>query len=273
MTIALPQTQDERRLWLIDALLAERAEYAEIDVPSSVDGQRRLLRALFNVRPPEPTGDDFLAVQDAYLQERAREKGITRLEELSPIAGHLYVWRGDITTFAADGIVNAANSQMLGCFAPNHGCIDNAIHTFAGIQLRLACAKQMSAQGHEERTGQAKITAGFNLPATHVLHTVGPIVGWQGVTPRDQAALASCYRSCLGLAEANGLRSLAFCCISTGEFHYPNDQAARIAIETVDTYLQSTNDPMEVVFNVFKQVDYDIYRDLLEQRQGARPKD
>ena len=270
MTNTLPQTQNERRLWLIDALLAEHEEYAEIDVPGSVDGQRKLLRALFNVRPPEPASEDFLAVQDTYLQRRTQEKGITRLEELSPIAEHLYVWRGDITTLAIDGIVNAANSQMLGCFAPNHGCIDNAIHTFAGVQLRLACADQMVAQGHEERTGQAKITPGFNLPAAHVLHTVGPIVGWQGVTPRDQAALASCYRRCLELAQANGLRSIAFCCISTGEFHYPNDQAARIAVDTVETYLQNTDDPMEVVFNVFKQVDHDIYRDLLEQRQGTR---
>lgn len=175
------------------------------------------------------------------------------------------MWRGDITTLEVDGIVNAANSQMLGCFAPNHGCIDNAIHTFAGIQLRLACAQLMTAQGHEEPTGRAQITDGYNLPARHVLHTVGPIVGWR-VTPRDQASLASCYRSCLQLAHERGLRSLAFCCISTGEFHYPNDQAARIAVDVVDAYLQETDDPLEVVFNVFKPVDDAIYRDLLEQR-------
>lgn len=265
MTDKTPRTQDERRLWLIEALLAERAEYADIEIPSSADGQCQLLRALFNVRPPVPASDAFLTVQDAYLQERLQEKGVTALADLTPQAPHLYLWQGDITTLAVDGIVNAANSQMLGCFAPNHGCIDNAIHTFAGVQLRLACAAQMQAQGHEERTGQAKITPGFNLPAAHVLHTVGPIVGWQGVTPRDQAALASCYRSCLDVAEAQGLRSLAFCCISTGEFHYPNDQAARIALDTVQNYLQSTDDPLEVVFNVFKSVDYDIYRNLLGQ--------
>ena len=261
-----PDTQSRRRRWLIDALLAEREEYAGIDVPEETEGQRRLLRALFNVRPPEPVSEEFLQVQDAYLQERAREKGITRLEDLSPIQPHVFVWQGDITTLAVDGIVNAANSQMLGCFAPNHGCIDNAIHTFAGIQLRLACAEQMAAQGHEERTGQAKITPGFNLPAAHVLHTVGPIVGWQGVTPRDQASLASCYRSCLALAEKHGLRSIAFCCISTGEFHYPNDEAARIAVDVVDEYLQSARHPMKVVFNVFKPVDLAIYHDLLERR-------
>ena len=265
MAQALPTTQGERRLWLIQALLAEHEEYAGIDIPDDVTGQRSLLRALLNVRPPERPSDDFLIVQDAYLQQRTQEKGVTRLEELEPVSEHLYVWRGDITTLAADGIVNAANSQMLGCFAPNHGCIDNAIHTFAGVQLRLACAEQMAAQGHEERTGSAKITPGFNLPAAHVLHTVGPIVGWH-VTARDQASLASCYRSCLELAEANGLRSLAFCCISTGEFHYPNEEAARVATDVVRSYLQESDDPMEVVFNVFKPVDDAIYRNLLCQR-------
>ena len=258
-------TQDERRLWLIDALLAERPEYAGMQAPDDENDQRMLLRALFNVREPKPADSEFLAIQDAYLQQRTAEKGVTSLADLTPVQPHLYVWRGDITTLAVDGIVNAANSQMLGCFAPNHGCIDNAIHTFAGVQLRLACAEQMAAQGHEERTGNAKITPGFNLPARYVLHTVGPIVGWK-VTARDQLALVSCYRSCLQLATEHGLRSLAFCCISTGEFHYPNDQAARIAVDTVQAYLAEANDPMEVVFNVFKPMDLAIYHDLLERR-------
>ena len=257
-----PQTQDERRQWLIQALLAERPEYAEIEVPHDVEGQRALLRALFNVRPPEPACEEFLAVQDAYLQERTREKGITSLSSLTPAEPQLYLWRCDITTLAVDGIVNAANSQMLGCFAPNHGCIDNAIHTFAGVQLRHACAELMAAQRHEEPTGQAKITPGFNLPARYVLHTVGPIVQWK-VTPRDQLALASCYRSCLELADAHHLRSLAFCCISTGEFHYPNSEAARLAVDTVRSYLRQTDSPLEVVFNVFKPVDLELYHELL----------
>jgi O-acetyl-ADP-ribose deacetylase (regulator of RNase III) len=261
----LPVTQDERRLWLIRSLLAEHEQYAQVHIPDSADDQRALLRALLNVRPPQPVGDDFLAVQDAYLKERTREKGVTRLEDLTPLQEHIYLWRGDITTLAVDGIVNAANSQMLGCFAPNHDCIDNAIHTFAGVQLRLACARLMAIQGHEERAGTAKITEGYNLPAAHVLHTVGPIVGYR-VTPRDQASLISCYRSCLELAERNDLRSLAFCCISTGEFHYPNDQAARIAVDAVHDYLQQSDKPMEVVFNVFKPVDHAIYRDLLVER-------
>ncbi len=262
---AIPTTQDDRRRWLIDSLLAKLASDERVEVPSSRDGQRALLRALLNVRPPKAVSTEFIAVQDAYLHERCLEKGITRLEDLVPLQPHLYVWRGDITTLATDGIVNAANSQMLGCFVPNHGCIDNAIHTFAGVQLRLACAEQMAAQGHGERTGGAKITPGFNLPARHVLHTVGPIVG-RRVTSRDQLALASCYRSCLELAARSGLRSLAFCCISTGEFHYPNDQAARVAVDTVRSYLQNADDPLEVVFNVFKPVDDQIYRDLLQQR-------
>ena len=261
-----PARRTTARLWLIEALLDEHEQYAQVRIPEGIDDQRALLRALLNVRPPQPVSDDFLAVQDAYLQVRTREKGVTHLRDLAPLQEHLYLWRGDITTLAVDGIVNAANSQMLGCFAPNHGCIDNAIHTFAGVQLRLACAEQMAIQGHEERTGQAKITPGFNLPAAHVLHTVGPIVGWQGVTPRDQASLASCYRSCLELAARNGLRSLAFCCISTGEFHYPNDEAARIAVDVVAQLPAEQRHPMEVVFNVFKPVDLAIYHDLLERR-------
>ena len=261
---AIPTTQDDRRRWLIDSLLAELASDERVEVPPSRDGQRALLRALLNVRPPKAVSTEFIAVQDAYLHERCLEKGITRLEDLVPLQPHLYVWRSDITTLATDGIVNAANSQMLGCFVPNHGCIDNAIHTFAGVQLRLACAEQMAAQGHgSAREGQDHAgiqPPGATRPAHRRTHR-GP----KG-DPRDQLALASCYRSCLELAARSGLRSLAFCCISTGEFHYPNDQAARIAVDTVRSYLQNADDPLEVVFNVFKPVDDQIYRDLLQQR-------
>ena len=168
----------------------------------------------------------------------------------------------DITTLKCDGIVNAANSQMLGCFCPNHGCIDNAIHTYAGIQLRLACAKLMERQGHEEETGKAKITPAFNLPCKYVLHTVGPIV--QGdLTRRDCELLASCYRSCLELAAQNSLESMAFCCISTGEFHFPPREAAEIAVRAVENFKESTHDGMKVIFNVFEQRDLDIYKELL----------
>ena len=225
--------------------------------------QKRLLRSLFNIRMPQPVSPDFLKVQDAYLQEETRRKGITQLVDLQPVQEGIYLWQGDITTLRCDAIVNAANSQMLGCFAPCHGCIDNAIHTYAGVQLRLACGELMQQQGHEEETGKAKITPGFNLPCRYVLHTVGPIVGGR-LTKRDQQLLASCYRSCLELAEQNNVKSIAFCCISTGEFHFPNEKAAEIAIQTVKEYRERTYSKMEVIFNVFKETDLNIYRKLLE---------
>ena len=268
-------TQDERRVWLIEALIAEgRGEYAGIDIPYDIDGQRTLLRALLNVRPPAPAPASFLAVQDAYLRARIAEKGVTDTCGLEPVAlygpdADLAVWRGDITTLAADAIVNAANSRMLGCFQPNHACIDNAIHTFAGIQLRLACSELMRAQGHDEPTGSAKITPGFNLPARNVLHTVGPIVGGARPSRRDQDLLAGCYRSCLELAHERGLESVAFCCISTGVFGYPNRAAAEVAVREVREFKRRTGSAMRVVFNVFKPVDEQIYREILGG-DGAR---
>ncbi len=255
-------TQNERRIFLIKELLREQPRYSNLKIPADVQEQRSLLRSLFNIRMPIPISQEFLAVQDAYLQEELRRKGITELSNLTPVQEGIYLWQGDITTLSCDAIVNAANSQMLGCFHPCHGCIDNAIHTYAGIQLRLACAELMEQQGHEEETGKAKITPAFNLPCRYVLHTVGPIVqGW--LTKKDKELLASCYRSCLALAEKNNLRNVAFCCISTGEFHFPNDKAAQIAIQTVKEYRQETHTKMEVIFNVFKDEDDKIYRRLL----------
>ncbi|MCD7734392.1 MAG: protein-ADP-ribose hydrolase [Clostridiales bacterium] len=255
-------TQDERRIYLIRALLAEDARYQEMEIPTNAFRQKQLLRALFNVRMPKPVSQDFLTVQDAYLQEATRQKGITDIADLTPVEEGLYLWQGDITTLRCGAIVNAANSQMLGCFCPNHGCIDNAIHTYAGVQLRAACAELMERQGHEEETGRAKITPAFNLPCDYVLHTVGPIVGYR-LTNRDRELLASCYRSCLELAEENGIESIAFCCISTGEFHFPNDRAAEIAVRTVKEYRQRTHSKIEVIFNVFKDIDLQLYRNLL----------
>ena len=255
-------TQKERRLYLIRELLEEQPRYARMEIPEDEANQKRLLRSLFNIRMPQPVSPDFLKVQDAYLQEETRRKGITQLVDLQPVQEGIYLWQGDITTLRCDAIVNAANSQMLGCFAPCHGCIDNAIHTYAGVQLRLACGELMQQQGHEEETGKAKITPGFNLPCRYVLHTVGPIVGGR-LTKRDQQLLASCYRSCLELAEQNNVKSIAFCCISTGEFHFPNEKAAEIAIQTVKEYRERTYSKMEVIFNVFKETDLNIYRQLL----------
>ena len=251
-------TQDERRVWLIRAMLEEQG-YRNA-VPQDVFEQKRLLRGLFNVRPPMEAGEEFLAVQDAYLKEATREKGVTKLNDLKPIKPHLYLWQGDITTLAADAIVNAANSALLGCFSPNHGCIDNAIHTYAGVQLRLACHELMQAQGHEEPTGCAKITPGFNLPAKYVLHTVGPIVSGR-LTERHCKELASCYESCLKLAAEHGLTSVAFCCISTGVFGFPQKEAAEIAVETVAAFQKEH--PIDAVFNVFKEADLRIYQALL----------
>ena len=256
-------TQKERRLYLIRELLKEQPRYARMEIPEDEANQKRLLRSLFNIRMPQPVSPDFLKVQDAYLQEETRRKGITQLVDLQPVQEGIYLWQGDITTLRCDAIVNAANSQMLGCFAPCHGCIDNAIHTYAGVQLRLTCGELMQQQGHEEETGKAKITPGFNLPCRYVLHTVGPIVGGR-LTKRDQQLLASCYRSCLELAEQNNVKSIAFCCISTGEFHFPNEKAAEIAIQTVKEYRERTYSKMEVIFNVFKETDLNIYRKLLE---------
>lgn len=255
-------TQDERLAYLIKYLLAERREYADVSVPESVDARRRLLRALMNLRAPEPIGADFLAVQDEYLQARLTERGVTCVEDLPPVEPGIYLWQGDITTLAADGIVNAANSGMTGCYVPNHGCIDNAIHTYAGVQLRLECSKIMAAQGHEEATGMAKTTPAYNLPAKYVLHTVGPIV--RGApTLSDCELLESCYRSCLELAAENSLDSIAFCCVSTGEFGFPNRPAADIAVKTVRDFFSRTGSDMKVIFNVFKDKDYDIYKELL----------
>ena len=255
-------TQKERRLYLIGELLEEQPKYRGMEIPEDEANQKRLLRSLFNIRMPQPVSLDFLKVQDAYLQEETRRKGITQLADLQPVQEGIYLWQGDITTLRCDAIVNAANSQMLGCFAPCHGCIDNAIHTYAGVQLRLACGKLMQRQGHEEETGKAKITPGFNLPCRYVLHTVGPIVSGR-LTQRDQQLLASCYRSCLELAEQNNVNSIAFCCISTGEFHFPHEKAAEIAIQTVKEYREHTHSKMEVIFNVFKETDLNIYRQLL----------
>ena len=215
-----------------------------------------------NIRAPQNADEDFLKMQDAYLQGENEAKGITDVADLTPVQPGLYLWQGDITTFKCDAIVNAANSGMTGCYIPNHRCIDNAIHTFAGVELRLACAELMAKQGCSEPTGRAKITPAFNLPCKYVLHTVGPIIDGR-VTRRDRELLAACYRSCLELAAENGLESVAFCCISTGEFHFPNELAAQIAVETVKQFMNRKTSVKKVIFNVFKDMDKKIYARLL----------
>lgn len=257
----LKYSQEDRRIYLIKELLREQPGYADMEIPADSREQKALLRSLFNIRMPRPVTEDFLAVQDAYLQEESARKGITELADLHPVKDKLYLWQGDITTLRCDAIVNAANSALLGCFCPCHGCIDNAIHTFSGVQLRLACSELMQKQGHEEQSGTAKITPAYNLPCKYVLHTVGPIITGQ-LREKDKEQLASCYRSCLELAEQNGIESIAFCCISTGEFHFPNDKAAEIAIRTVTEFTAKNKSEIKVIFNVFKDTDYEIYREL-----------
>ncbi|MBC6720460.1 protein-ADP-ribose hydrolase [Treponema sp. Marseille-Q4130] len=259
-------TQNERRIFLIEYLLKENPGYHDVQIPDDENEQKRLLRSLMNVRPPEPASEGFLRIQDEYLQEAGRERGITDFADLRPVTGqgggNMYLWQGDITTLKVDAIVNAANSGMTGCWQPCHACIDNCIHTFSGIQLRAVCADIMQKQGHEEPTGSAKITPAFNLPCKYVIHTVGPIV--QGrLQKKHEEQLASCYRSCLELAEQHKVRSIAFCCISTGVFMFPNERAAEIAAETVRKYFEQTESGMKVVFDVFNDEDFAIYSEIL----------
>ena len=256
--------QSERRQYLIRSLCDERAQYRRMEIPSGKKEQDDLLRALMNVREPEKISEEILKIQDAYLQEEQSKRVLTDVSGLTPVSldPRMVLWQGDITTLKVDAIVNAANSGMCGCFYPLHGCIDNIIHSRSGIQLRLYCADMMRKQGHEEATGQAKITPAFNLPCKYVLHTVGPIIRG-AVTERDCELLESCYRSCLTLAAESGVESIAFCCISTGEFHFPNEKAAEIAVQTVKNFLATETRIKKVVFNVFKDMDKEIYRKLL----------
>lgn len=255
--------QSDRRLYLIEALLAERPDGKKIDVPADVDGQRRLLRALMNVRPPEPLAPEILAIQDAYLAQRLIERGGGARIDTLAFRDRIAVWRGDITLLSADAIVNAANDQMLGCFVPGHSCIDNAIHTYAGMQLREACAQLMDAQGHAEPTGRVKVTPAYNLPSRHVFHTVGPIVPSHNPGPREELLLRRCYESCLIEASKRGLGSIAFCCISTGVFGYPQKAAAKVAVDTVRRHLSHNDSQLKVVFDVFLPSDEAIYTALL----------
>ena len=254
--------QSERRMYLIKELLKEQPGYRDMEIPANADAQRRLLRSLMNVRMAAPVDDGFLQIQDAYLQEENRKKGFVTLADMEELQEDIYFWRGDITRLAVGAIVNAANSGMTGCYQPCHNCIDNCIHTYAGMQLRSFCSEMMVEQGYAEPTGQAKITRPYNLPCKYVIHTVGPIV--QGkLTQKDQDLLRSCYQSCLDLAEEKGIESIAFCCISTGVFCFPNARAAEIAVETVKEHKAQTGSDIKVVFNVFKEEDEGIYRRLL----------
>lgn len=275
-------TQEDRLTFLINYLINESVELRSIEIPTEDAAKKRLLRSLMNIRPPKAAAEEFLEIQNAYLLEERAMKGVLCLADLPSVKSGIYLWQGDITRLSVDAIVNAANSALLGCFIPCHGCIDNAIHSAAGVELRLECSRIMEKdqsgqmegeknifstrstknQKTEEPAGKAKITKAYNLPCRYVLHTVGPII-YGKVTKQDCELLSACYRSCLELAASYQLKSIAFCCISTGEFHFPNEKAAEIAIQTVQSYQKMNPNSPEVVFNVFKDIDYKIYKHLL----------
>lgn len=251
---------NKKLLCLINSLLAERSDLGKIQIPKSNSEQFRLYRTLVNIRPAVKADNAFLKAEDAFLSEMIANKGVTDIADLNPIENGIYLWKGDITTLKCGAIVNAANSGMTGCWQPCHNCIDNCIHTFSGVRLRYKCEQIMQAQGHEEPTGKAKITPAYNLPCDYIIHTVGPIV--QGrLTQEHCGLLESCYKSCLEFAMQNGIKSIAFCCISTGVFGFPQKEAAEIAVNTVHEFRKMHD--IEVLFNVFKEEDYEIYKQLL----------
>lgn len=264
--------QEERLDVLLKWFCEESPDYR--DLRAGRENRRKVLRSLMNVRMPGPVPEEVLKVQDAFLQEEAREKGIVRLKELPSareeygacrdLADRISVWQGDITRLQVDAIVNAANCRLLGCFVPCHHCIDNAIHSASGVELREACAALMKAQGHEEPPGKAKMTSAFNLPCSYVIHTVGPVVRGP-LREEDCCLLEECYRSCLSVAKRHRLGSLAFCCISTGEFHFPNEKAAEIAVRITEEFLRTSPWPQRVIFNVFKNEDLELYKNRMMQ--------
>lgn len=245
-------------VYLIKYLLSERPD--NMAIPENEAEQFRLYRSLVNIRPAQNADEKYLCAEDEFLTELLTEKGITDIADMKPAAENIYLWQGDITTLKCGAIVNAANSGMTGCWRPCHSCIDNCIHTFAGVRLRLECAKLMEEQGHEVPTGQAKLTAAYNLPCGHIIHTIGPIV--QGrLTDENRKMLKSCYISCLELAVKKKIDSIAFCCISTGVFGFPKAEAAEIAVNTVREFLKCHS--IKVIFNVFGDDGYEIYKRLL----------
>lgn len=258
-------THDEQRKYLIQELLDEDIQYKDMVIPEDAQQQKLLLRSLMNVRLPKPISQEFMKVQDEYLCYERDAAGIVDAASLPTVPGnaHLVVWQGDITVLNCDAIVNAANSQMCGCFIPLHSCEDNIIHSKAGIALRLKCNDMMHKQGHAEPTGRARITPAYNLPSKYILHTVGPIVETKKPNEKQKEQLASCYRSCLELAAGSGCKSIAFCCVSTGVFMFPNQLAAEIAIKTVKGFLAEDARIERVIFNVFKDLDKEIYDRLL----------
>jgi O-acetyl-ADP-ribose deacetylase (regulator of RNase III) len=262
-------TQDQRLDYLVEKFKTDSVQYEDLKTPKDTEGKRRILRSLMNIRMPRRMDESVLRVQDDYLKERIHENGVVELSDIPVIRGGLSIWQGDITRLAVDAIVNAANSQMLGCFVPMHTCIDNCIHTFAGVQLRAECSRQMNqlreryGRDYEQPTAVPMLTDAYNLPAKKVIHIVGPIVQYE-LTPELEKDLSDCYRNTLDMCLDHNLKSVAFCCISTGVFHFPNKRAAEIAVSTVDSWLSQHPGAMErVIFNVFKDEDKKYYEELI----------
>lgn len=272
-------TQTERLDYLVEEFKEDSVRYRDLETPKDTEGKKRILRSLMNIRMPRRMDARVTEVQDEYLKERIRENGIVMLPQIPTIAArgsthafadHISIWQGDITRLTVDAIVNAANSQMLGCFVPMHTCIDNCIHTFAGIQLRAECNRQMNqlrakyGPDYEQPTAVPMLTDGYNLPAKKVIHIVGPIVEGR-LTKALEQDLADCYKNTLDMCLENGLKSVAFCCISTGVFRFPNKRAAQIAVKTVTDWLLEHPTAMErVIFNVFKDEDKTYYETELQ---------
>ena len=263
--------QQEKRLdYLLEKFKADSVEYKDIEIPEDINGKRCILRSLMNVRMPKKMSDSVLKVQDEYLSVCAEEKGIVQLSDIPVTKGNISIWQGDITRLEIDAIVNAANSQMLGCFIPMHACVDNQIHTYAGVQLREECSHKMKklrkkyGSHYEQPTSIPIITNAYNLPARNVIHIVGPIVR-DRLTPELEQKLADCYKNVLDMCLENNLKSVAFCCISTGVFRFPNKRAAQIAVNTVQKWLLENPNTMErVIFNVFKEEDKKYYEEILQ---------
>ncbi len=216
-------------------------------------------RALCNIRPPAPVSEEFLTLQDKYLKEETEKRGVVKTEDLI-FHDQIALWQGDITRLACDAIVNAGNSALLGCFQPLHNCIDNVIHSWAGIQVRLDCDEIM--QGKQLPNGEVVVTPAYNLPSKYIFHTVGPVVKLDQPSRQDIADLRMCYLSCLDKAREMGLQHIAFCCLSTGVFGYPQDQAANLAVEVVRKWLND-NGGLRVIFNVFLDKDRSLYEQEL----------
>ncbi|PTI46355.1 protein-ADP-ribose hydrolase [Staphylococcus xylosus] len=256
--------QVERLAYLIDYLWHEANGDKTLDLPDTEQARWEMFRSLINIRPAKGISNDFIDVQDALLNQYNKQQ-MTDMASLTPcLDNDIYLWQGDITQLQVDAIVNAANSQLLGCFEPNHNCIDNIIHTKAGVQLRLACAELIESQGKREGVGKAKITDAYNLPANYVIHTVGPQIRKTPVSRMNRDLLARCYRNCLEIADKHQLKSIAFCCISTGVFGFPQAEASRIAIDTVLNYKQIHQSGIKVIFNVFTDIDAKLYKEGLK---------